>query len=319
MTLSEARALPGVPGPESCPCSRVMAWLRRAAVMQEPAAFTILGLTTGSEIIRKPRASCSRIRRLCCSAWRACRSPMRRLGRTARWRYGRSPVIRPRRHARTAGRSQPAVMTPCWPGREMSAAAVTRWRCGGSSTAGNARRRAARARPSPSGCRRCRRAAGSPGGCGSRPPLGWRNGGSRRRRRPGTPGSRGRWRMRRSPPRRPRCWGRTRRRRRTWASMSTAAAGPAGAPMRTPGNTCCSQTGGTPASSTCPGTRGCWARSGAAPPMTPRTGWPRPPPPGGTRSGWSRSTCAPSMPPRCAGCCRARNWWWTCSTSSTWP
>ena len=52
--------------------------------------------------------------------------------------------------------------------------------------------------------------------------------------------------------------------------------------------------------------------------MTPRTGWRRPSPPGGTRSGSSRSTCAPSTPPRCAGCCRARSWCRTCSTSSTW-
>ncbi len=42
--------------------------------------------------------------------------------------------------------------------------------------------------------------------------------------------------------------------------MSTAAAGPGGASMSRPGNTCCSQTGGTPASLTCPGIRGCWAR-----------------------------------------------------------
>jgi hypothetical protein len=50
---------------------------------------------------------------------------MRRRCRMARWRYGRSPVIRPRRHARTAGRSQPAGMTPCWRGRGMSAGAAT--------------------------------------------------------------------------------------------------------------------------------------------------------------------------------------------------
>jgi hypothetical protein len=239
--------------PGVLPGSRDMAWLRRAAVIREPAAFTILGLATGSEIIRKPRASCSRIRRLCCSAWRACRSPMRRPGRTARWRYGRSPVIRLRRRARTAGRSRAAGMTPCWPGRGMSAGALTRWRCAGSSAAGNAWRQAAIARRSLSGCRRCRRAAGSRGGCGSRPGPRSPSGGSRHRRRPGTPGSPGRWRTGRSPPRRTRCWSRPPRRWRTWGSMSTAAAGPGGASMSGPGNTCCSRTGGTPASLTCPG------------------------------------------------------------------
>ena len=61
-----------------CRCPVRVIW-RGAACRrdQEPAALTILGLTKDFKIIRKPRASCSRIRRLCCSAWRACRSPMR--------------------------------------------------------------------------------------------------------------------------------------------------------------------------------------------------------------------------------------------------
>ena len=50
------------------------------------------------------------------------------------------------------------------------------------------------------------------------------------------------------------------RRWRTWGSMSTGAAGPGGASMSRPGSTCCSLTGGIPASLTCPGIRGCWAR-----------------------------------------------------------
>src|SRR5258708_5253734 len=90
--------------------------------------------------------------------------------------------------------------------------------------------------------------------------------------------------MRHSLPRRTRCWSRPRRRWRTWASMSTAAAGPGGGSMSRPGNTCCSPTGGTPASLTCPGGRAYWGRWKAAPPMTPRTGWHRPPPPGGPPS-----------------------------------
>ena len=49
------------------------------------------------------------------------------------------------------------------------------------------------------------------------------------------PGCRGRWRTRRSPLRRTRCWSRPRRRWRTWASMSTAAAGPGGGSMRDTG------------------------------------------------------------------------------------
>ena len=73
---------------------------------------------------------------------------------------------RPRRRARTAGRSRPAVMTRCWPGREMSSGAGTGWRCGGSSAAGSAMRMPAAARRSPSGCRRRRRGAGSRPGCG---------------------------------------------------------------------------------------------------------------------------------------------------------
>ena len=47
---------------------------------------------------------------------------------------------------------------------------------------------------------------------------------------------------------------------------------PGGGSMSRPGNTCCWRTGGTPASLTCPGIRGCWARWRAAPPMTRRTG-----------------------------------------------
>ena len=61
------------------------------------------------------------------------------------------------------------------------------------------------------------------------------------------------------------------------------------------------RTGGTPAFLTCPAARGCWGRPKDVPPMTPRTGWPGPPPPDGTRSRSWRSTCAPSMPLRCAG------------------
>ena len=60
---------------------------------------------------------------------------------------------------------------------------------------------------------------------------------------------------------------------RTWASMSTGAAGPGGGSMRRPASTCSSRTGGTPAFMTCPAGRACWARSRAGPRTTPRTGW----------------------------------------------
>ena len=136
---------------------------------------------------------------------------------------------------------------------------------------------------------------------------------------PGTPGSPGRLRTRRSPPRRTRCWSRPRPWWRTWASMSTAAAVPAGGSMSRPGSTYFWRTGGTPAFLTCPAAKGCWGRPKAVPRMTPRTGWPGPPPPGGTRSRSWRPACAPSMRPRCAGCCPPRRSPSTCSTSCTWP
>jgi len=82
--------------------------------------------------------------------------------------------------------------------------------------------------------------------------------------------------------------------------------------MRRPASTCCWLTGGTPASLTCPGIRGCWARSRAGPLMMPRTGWRRPPRPGGTASRSSRWICAPFIRARCGGCCRARRSSWTC-------
>ena len=144
----DARPYSPVPGNTACRCDT------------GARGFYDLGPYHRIKIIRKPRASWSRIRRLCCSAWRACRSPMRTLARTARWRYGRSPITRPRRRARTAGPSRPAGTTRCWPGRGMSSGLVTRWRCGGSSPGGNAMSRAAIARRSPSGGRRCRRGAG---------------------------------------------------------------------------------------------------------------------------------------------------------------
>jgi transposase len=65
--------------------------------------------------------------------------------------------------------------------------------------------------------------------------------------------------------------------------------------------------------------RGCWGRYRAAPPMTPRTGWPVQPRPGGTRSGWPASTCVASTPRRCAGYCRTPPSRWTCSTSCSSP
>ncbi len=45
---------------------RDLAGYRRVTLMREPAAVTILGLSTDFKIIRKPWTSCSRIRRLCC-------------------------------------------------------------------------------------------------------------------------------------------------------------------------------------------------------------------------------------------------------------
>ena len=66
---------------------------------------------------------------------------------------------------------------------------------------------------------------------------------------------------------------------------------PGGGWMRTPGDTSCSRTGGTPASPACPASKACWGRWRGAPLMTRHTGWRRPLPPDGTRSGSSRSTC----------------------------
>ena len=63
-----------------------------------------------------------------------------------------------------------------------------------------------------------------------------------------------------------------------------------------------------------PADRGCWGRCRAAPPMTPRTGWPAPRRRGGTRSRWSASACAASTRRRSAACCRAQCSPWTCST-----
>ena len=182
----------------------------RVAVAWEPAAPTILGLLTDIKITRKPRASCSRIRRLRCSGWKAYGSPTCRPGRAACWRYGRSPITRPRRRARIAARPRAGCMRRCWPGRGMCAGPPIRWTCGGSRSGTSAATRTARARRSPSGCRACR-GAGSRPGCGSRPAPRSPSAGSPRQRRPGTPESPGRPLMRRSPPR-TRCW--TSRRRR---------------------------------------------------------------------------------------------------------
>ena len=132
--------------------------------------------------------------------------------------------------------------------------------------------------------------------------------GGRWRRRRASAGCHGRWRIRRSPSAWTRCWTSRPRRWRTWGSMSTGAAGPGGGPTRRPASTFCSRTAGTPVSLTCPGIRGCWGRWRAAPPMTPRTGWPRHRRPGATPSRSSPLTCAPSTPRRCAGRCRARSW-----------
>ena len=74
-------------------------------------------------------------------------------------------------------------------------------------------------------------------GCGSRPPPRSRTAGSPRRGS-GTPGSPAA--ARRTPPPQARQPDQTPRRWRTWGSMSTAAACPAGASMSRPGNTCCS-------------------------------------------------------------------------------
>ena len=187
-------------------------------MIREPAAPAILGPATDSEITRKPRASCSRIRRLRCSAWKACGSPARTPGRTACWRYGRSPITRPQRRARSAARSLTGCMRWCWPGRGTCAGPVIRWTCGGSRSGASAATRPACARRSPSRSRSCRRGAGSRPGCASRPPMRPRNGGSLRRRRPGTPESPGRPRTARSPPPRTRRWTSQRHRWRTWAS-----------------------------------------------------------------------------------------------------
>ena len=63
------------------------------------------------------------------------------------------------------------------------------------------------------------------------------------------------------------------------------------------------------------GRRACSARSRAAPPTTPRTGWPRPRPRGGTGSRSSPSTCA-----RCSCPLSAATWRLsTCSTSCNSP
>ena len=83
MTAGEVPALLRVPGARGV-------W--RVAVSGGVRGFYDLGSYQDFKIIRKPRASCSRIRRLCCSAWTACRSPMQGPGRAARWRYGRSRI-----------------------------------------------------------------------------------------------------------------------------------------------------------------------------------------------------------------------------------
>src|SRR5690242_14048200 len=129
-------------------------------------------------------------------------------------------------------------------------------------------------------------------------------GGSRRRRRPGMPGSPGRPSMTRSCGRRAGSWTRRMPRSPTWGSMSTGAVGPGGGRTPAAGSMCRSRTGGTPAFMTCPGTRACSGRPRAAPLMTPRTGWPAPRRPGGTPCRSWPSTCAPSTWRRCAGCSR---------------
>ena len=216
---------------------------------------------------------------------------MRRRCRTARWRYGRSPVIRPRRPARTAGRSRPAGMTRCWPDRGMSAGAVTRWRCGGSSAAGNAMSRAVRVRRSPSGCRRYRR------GTGSRALREHRDRGHRRGITPAEA---------------------ARHAGISWPvaheAFAAAAdpvldqapapvahlgidehrrAGPGGRwTMSIPGNISCSPTGGTPASLTCPAEQGLLGQVEGRTADDAAYWLAQAAPPGGTRSGSSRSTCA---------------------------
>ena len=134
-------------------------------------------------------------------------------GRTARWRYGRSLIIRPRRRARTAGRSRGGVHETVLArprdvrrGRRPGARCAwvkRRWKC---DEPGCARKTFTEWVPQvPPRCRLTRPAAGA--GRARRSP----SGGSRRRRRPGTPGCPGRWRMTRSLPRRTRCWSRPRR------------------------------------------------------------------------------------------------------------
>ena len=71
-----------------CSCGsclvRVISPVTGVALMREPAAPAIVGLPADGKIIRKPRASCSTIRSLCCPAWRACRLPIMLTLRTAR-------------------------------------------------------------------------------------------------------------------------------------------------------------------------------------------------------------------------------------------
>ena len=124
----------------------------------------------------------------------------------------------------------PPAMTRCWPGRGMwrrggDAVAVwwvkRRWKCEDERLRAQDVHRvgAAGAAAVP--------ADGTAAGAG-RGRRGRASGGSPRRRRPGVPGCHGRSRTRRSPPPRTRCWGRRPRRWRTWASTSTAGAGPGG-------------------------------------------------------------------------------------------
>ena len=160
MTLSDVKALPCVVALDVVPGSGDMAWSRRAAVIREPAAFTILGLTKDQDhqkaagIVFQDTASVLfGVEGLqvtdvqagpdgTLEVWAVTDYPAAAAcpdcGTVSARRHD-TVLARPR-DVRRAGDPVAVWWVKC------------RWKCDG--------RRAARGRRSPSGCRRCRRGAG---------------------------------------------------------------------------------------------------------------------------------------------------------------
>ena len=130
--------------------------------------------------------------------------------RRARHPPGAQPALLPTLNRPIVTRLKSGQIGVDWPVKRrypgLEAGPISDWPVNGASAA----IRSASARRSPSRCRPCRRGAGSPPGCAGRRPVRSLSGGSPRRRRPGTPGSPGRWCTMRSPLRRTRYWTRTR-------------------------------------------------------------------------------------------------------------